>query len=334
MSGGELQETTAGGHLTHPQLCVVRWATPGQTASGQGVPSAPGATGTPRAAGGRPSGLPGAVSAPDGASPRARQWEQGMPWKGTRKGDRKREGSRRGGGSRARVTALVCPAWAWEMHEERGRSEVETGELRGAPAVTERHREDRWAAAPAGAPGRDRGAGGKPGRTAPAPLPVGHPLHRVEVVAHVESRHVAEVRDTQVEVEHVPSVTLHLRRHANGGVFPLLHQSQVFEQTGGFLLARAEKDSDPSLDQGWEHTVVVLRPLEEPWRFSCRVKTRPTQREPRATSLWNIYYESLAKQNGLEILCFENSQTKTRGGKTFHRKAEGVSVIWEAEFRN
>lgn len=81
-------------------------------------------------------------------------------------------------------------------------------------------------------------------------LPVGHLLHGVKVMAHIESSRVAEVGNAQVEVEHFLFVTLQLHWHANGSVFPLLHQSQVFQQTGSFLLARAKKNSDASLDKG------------------------------------------------------------------------------------
>lgn len=103
-------------------------------------------------------------------------------------------------------------------------------------------------------------------------LPVDHLLHGVKVMAHVESCQIAQIRNTQVEVEHFPFVTLQLRWHANGSIFSLLHQSQVFQQTSSFLLARAKKNSDPSLDQGREHTIIVLRPLEKACRFSCRVR--------------------------------------------------------------
>lgn len=83
-----------------------------------------------------------------------------------------------------------------------------------------------------------------------APLPVGHGLQRVEVMAHVEGSGVAEPRDAQVEVEQVPFVALRLRGHTDGRVLPLLHQSQVCQQSRGFLLAGAEEDPHPGLDQG------------------------------------------------------------------------------------
>lgn len=106
-------------------------------------------------------------------------------------------------------------------------------------------------ARPAQAKAQRREGKGRP-RTCPAflLLPVDHLLHRAKAVAHVESSQIADVGNAQVEVEQLLSAPLHLHWHADSGVFALLHQSQVFQQTGSFLLARTKKNSDPSLDQG------------------------------------------------------------------------------------
>lgn len=98
------------------------------------------------------------------------------------------------------------------------------------------------------------------------------------MVAHVERSQVAEVRNAQVEVEHFLLVPLHLCRHADGSVFPLLHQGQVFQQSGRFLLARAEENADPSLNQGCKHPVVVLCPREGSGCVPCRENTEHSVR--------------------------------------------------------
>lgn len=109
----------------------------------------------------------------------------------------------------------------------------------GALAVTERHRRDLPEQLPLRETPDETEEQARPQSTCRTSLllPVGHLLHGVKVMAHIESSQVAEIRKTQVEVEHFLFVTLHLCRHANGSVFSLLHQSQVFQQTGSFLLA-------------------------------------------------------------------------------------------------
>lgn len=109
-----------------------------------------------------------------------------------------------------------------------------------------------------GAPGSPRSprqvleplaAPGAPGRPVLL-LPVGHGRNGAEGVAEVEGSSVAEVGNAQVEVQDVPLVPLRLRGHLEGGVLPVLQQGQVLQQSCRFLLAGAEEDPYPSLDQG------------------------------------------------------------------------------------
>lgn len=144
------------------------------------------------------------------------------------------------------------PAQLEETHKERaGPMQRQEGSW-GALAVTERHRKDLPKQLPlreAPAETEEQARPQSACRTSLL-LPVSHLLYGVKVMAHIESSQVAEIRKTQVEVEHFLFVTLHLHRHTNGRVFSLLHQSQVFQQTSSFLLARAKKNFDPCLDQG------------------------------------------------------------------------------------
>lgn len=94
------------------------------------------------------------------------------------------------------------------------------------------------------------------------------------MVAHVESSQVADVGNAQVEVEHFLFVPLHLCRHADGSVLPLLQQGQLLQQHRRLLLARAEQNPDAGLEQRSERDIVVLRPLEKPRGFPCRGRYR------------------------------------------------------------
>lgn len=78
------------------------------------------------------------------------------------------------------------------------------------------------------------------------PLPVSHRLHRVKAVAHVQRSDVANVGNAQVELESCFFGPFHFCWHMNSNVLSLLYRSQIFQQIGGFLLARAEKNSDSS----------------------------------------------------------------------------------------
>lgn len=103
------------------------------------------------------------------------------------------------------------------------------------------------------------------------------------MVAHIESSQVADVGKAQVEVEHFLLVALHLCRHTDGGVLPLLQQGQLLQQHRRLLLAGAEQHPDAGLEQRGERRVIVLCPLGEPRGFPCRGAIQKSQCNLSAT---------------------------------------------------